>query len=49
MKTAFIADGNGVLHPQKSLLELATYYVFSLKRCRIRRPQTKGKVESTIG
>lgn len=49
MKTAFIADSSGVFHPQKSLLSLASHYGFSPERCRVRRPQTKGKVERTIG
>ncbi len=49
MKTAFIADTSGVFHPQKELLQFAAHYGFEPKRCRIRRPQTKGKVERTIG
>jgi transposase len=49
MKTAFVADINGVFHPQKALLELAAHYGFTPERCRVRRPQTKGKVERTIG
>lgn len=49
MKTAFVADSNGVFHPQKSLLSLASHYGFVPERCRVRRPQTKGKVERTIG
>lgn len=49
MKTAFSADTDGVFHPQKSLLSLASHYGFVPERCRVRRPQTKGKVERTIG
>jgi transposase len=49
MKTAFIADSSGVFHPQKSLMSLASHYGFVPERCRVRRPQTKGKVERTIG
>jgi transposase len=49
MKTAFIADTDGVFHPQKSLMSLASHYGFAPERCRVRRPQTKGKVERTIG
>jgi len=49
MKTAFIADIDGVFHPQKSLLAFASHYGFKPERCRVRRPQTKGKVERMIG
>jgi transposase len=49
MKTAFIADEAGVFHPQKDLLQFAQHYGFQPKRCRVRRPQTKGKVERGIG
>jgi len=49
MKTAFIAESEGIFHVQKGLLELASHYGFSPERCRIRRPQTKGKVERMIG
>jgi transposase len=49
MKTAFIAGTDGVFHPQKSLMSLASHYGFAPERCRVRRPQTKGKVERTIG
>lgn len=48
MKTAFIADASGVFHPQKDLLSFAAHYGFEPRRCRVRRPQTKGKVERTI-
>ena len=49
MKTAFVCDSEGRFHPNKRLLALANHYGFVPKRCRIRRPQTKGKVERTIG
>ncbi len=49
MKTAFSADTDGVFHPQKSLMSLASHYGFVPERCRVRRPQTKGKVERMIG
>jgi transposase len=49
MKTAFIADETGEFHVQKDLLSFAAHYGFTPKRCQVRRPQTKGKVERTIG
>lgn len=49
MKTAFIADESGEFQVQKDLLAFAAHYGFTPKRCRVRRPQTKGKVERTIG
>jgi len=49
MKTAFVCDAEGRFHPNKRLLALANHYGFVPKRCQIRRPQTKGKVERTIG
>lgn len=49
MKTAFVADSEGVFHVQRDLLHFAAHYGFEPKRCRVRRPQTKGKVERTIG
>jgi transposase len=49
MKTAFIADASGTYHPQKDLLQFAAHYRFEPKRCRVRRPQSKGKVERAIG
>jgi transposase len=48
MKTAFIADTSGYFYPQKDLLHFASHYGFEPKRCRVRRPQTKGKVERMI-
>lgn len=49
MKTAFVCDSEGHWHPNKRLLSFANHYGFTPKRCRIRRPQTKGKVERAIG
>ncbi len=49
MKTAFIystADQKWV--PNKHLLSLARHYGFTPRRCQVRRPQTKGKVERFI-
>jgi transposase len=49
MKTAFIystADEKWV--PNKHLLSLARHYGFTPRRCQVRRPQTKGKVERFI-
>jgi len=49
MKTAFIYDGHqGRWKVNKHLLSLATHYGFRPLRCRVRRPQTKGKVERFI-
>jgi transposase len=49
MKTAFVADENGEFQVQKDLMRFASHYGFSAERCRVRRPQTKGKVERSIG
>jgi transposase len=49
MRTAFQPDSEGVWRPTKKLLSLAVHYGFIPKRCRVRRPETKGKVERTIG
>lgn len=49
MRTAFAPDADGRWQPTKRLLALAAHYGFSPKRCRIRRPETKGKVERAIG
>jgi transposase len=48
MKTAWISDNEGIFRPNKRLLSFARHYNFIPKRCRIRRPQTKGKVERFI-
>ena len=49
MKTAFVCDHEGMWSPNKALLSLAHHYGFVPRRCRVRRPQTKGKVERAIG
>lgn len=49
MRTAFQPDIEGTWHPTKRLLALAAHYGFAPRRCRVRRPETKGKVERTIG
>ncbi|MBN2736022.1 MAG: IS21 family transposase [Spirochaetales bacterium] len=49
MKTAFVCDPDGFWRPNKRLLSFATHYGFVPRRCQIRRPQTKGKVERAIG
>lgn len=49
MKTAFLFDKDKscwVVHPQ--MLLFAQYNGFSPRRCRVRRPKTKGKVEREI-
>ena len=49
MRTAFQPDAEGTWRPTKRLLALAVHYGFAPKRCRVRRPETKGKVERTVG
>ncbi|MBP7096739.1 MAG: IS21 family transposase [Spirochaetia bacterium] len=49
MRTAFQPDPDGFWRPNKRLLALAVHYGFVPKRCRVRRPETKGKVERAIG
>lgn len=49
MKTAFICSPEGKWLPNKRLLAFANHYGFVPLRCKVRRPQTKGKVERTIG
>ena len=49
MRTAFQPDAEGVWRPTKKLLALAVHYGFVPQRCRVRRPETKGKVERTVG
>jgi transposase len=49
MRTAFRFSADGVWQPTRRLLALAAYYGFTPLRCRIRRPETKGKVERTVG
>jgi len=49
MRTAFEPDEEGVWHPTRRLAACAVYYGFVPHHCRIRRPETKGKVERLIG
>lgn len=49
MRTAWQPDSEGNWEPAKRLLALAAHYGFTPRRCRVRRPETKGKVERTIG
>lgn len=49
MRTAFAPDPEGLWQPTKRLLALGAHYGFAPLRCRVRRPETKGKVERTIG
>jgi transposase len=48
-KTAFVRCEGGGFEPNKRLLAFSCHYGFIPKRCRVRRPQTKGKVERSIG
>jgi transposase len=48
MKTAWLADGDG-WRVNPALLEFASQCGFQPRRCQVRRPQTKGKVERFIG
>lgn len=48
MKTAFVCNSEGEFKANKALLRFAHHYGFVPRRCRIRRPQTKGKVERFI-
>ena len=49
MRTAFEPDSEGSWHPTKRLSACAVQYGFIPQRCRIRRPETKGKVERMVG
>jgi len=49
MTTAFHLNADKEFVPNKKLLSLACHYRFTPKRCKVRRPQTKGKVERGIG
>ena len=48
MKTVLIDETGGELHFNKKFLEFAAYYGFVPRVCRPYRPETKGKIESTI-
>jgi transposase len=49
MKTAFLCDSGGAWRATKRLSAVAAHYGFTPRRCQVRRPETKGKVERTIG
>ena len=49
MKTAFLCDAEGTWGATKRLSAVAAHYGFTPRRCQVRRPETKGKVERTIG
>lgn len=49
MRTAFGPDAEGIWQPTKRLLAFAAHYSFTPRHCKIRRPETKGKVERTVG
>jgi transposase len=49
MRTAFEPGEDGSWHPTKRLSACAVHYKFVPHRCKIRRPETKGKVERLIG
>ena len=49
MRTAFEPDEEGIWHPTRRLAACAVHYGFVPYHCRIRRPETKGKVERLIG
>lgn len=49
MRTAFAPDAEGFWRPTHRLLAFAMHYGYSPMRCRVRRPETKGKVERAIG
>jgi transposase len=48
MKTVLLDEAGGELHFNKKFLEFAAYYGFVPRVCRPYRPETKGKIESTI-
>jgi transposase len=49
MKTAFLCDSYGAWRPAKRLSAFAAHYGYTPRRCRVRRPETKGKVERAVG
>ena len=48
MKTVLLDESGGELHYNKKFLDFAAYYGFVPRVCRPYRPETKGKIESTI-
>ena len=49
MKTVLLDQKGGELHFHKKFLDCAAYYGFVPRVCRPYRPETKGKIESTMG
>jgi transposase len=49
MKTVLLDEKGGECHFHKKFLDFAAYYGFVPRVCRPYRPETKGKIESTIG
>ena len=49
MKTVLLDQTGGELHFNTKFLQFAAYYGFVPRVCRPYRPETKGKIESTIG
>src|SRR5260370_355521 len=48
MKTVLLDQKGGELHFNQKFLEFAAYYGFVPRVCRPYRPETKGKIESTV-
>ena len=48
MQTVLLDQTGGELHFNKKFLEFAAYYGFVPRVCRPYRPETKGKIESTV-
>jgi transposase len=48
MKTVLIDEAGGELHFNTKFLQFAAYYGFVPRVCRPYRPETKGKIESTV-
>jgi len=49
MKTVLLDEQGGQLHFHKKFLDFSAYYGFVPRVCRPYRPETKGKIEATIG
>jgi hypothetical protein len=48
MKTVLLDQNGGELHFNQKFLQFAAYYGFVPRVCRPYRPETKGKIESTV-
>src|SRR6185312_17044057 len=48
MKTVLLDQKGGELHFNQKFLQFAAYYGFVPRVCRPYRPETKGKIESTV-